>query len=185
MKRRIFIALDLSPALKQQVAEAITQWRFLPIRWLPPENWHITLVPPVYLDDPILETLITTLRRSRGCWEPFALRFSRVLLAPPGVPARMIWLEGEMPSELPKLKKKLEKLRASQPDLPPLKSESRPLHLHVTLARFEPGELRELEAKTRVLGEVDFSFEVHEVAVMESHLKPGGAVYETIARFPI
>ena len=180
MKRRVFIALDLPTGLKQQIAEAIKQWRWLPIRWLPSENWHITLIPPLYLDDPILDTLITTLRRGRG-WKPLALRFSRVSLAPPGVPARMVWLEGATPPELPKLKKKLERIWASEPTLPQPKPESRPPHLHVTLARFESGELRELEAKTRMLGEVDFRFEAKEVAIMESHLTPQGATYQTLA----
>ena len=184
MKCRIFLALDLPPELKQQIAETIKQWHWLPIRWLAPANWHITLIPPVYLEDQEFSALVELLRK-RKIGEPFPVVFSRVLLAPPGVPARMIWLEGETPPELPKLKKKLERQWASQPALPPLKTESRPLHLHVTLARFDPGELRELEAKTRVLGEVDFAFEAREIAVMESHLKPSGAEYSTIARFSI
>ncbi len=180
MRRRIFIAIDLPPELKAKVGEAIAQWRFLPIRWLPPENWHVTLVPPVYLEDAEISALSAILGKRR-LGESFLIRFSRVLLAPPGQTSRMIWLEGETPPELGKLKKKLEKLWASQPGLPPLKPESRPLHLHLTLARFEPGELRELEQKTRVLGDVDFAFEVKEITVMESHLKPTGVEYEKVA----
>ena len=184
MKRRIFIAINLPPELKQQISEAITQWRWLPIIWLKPENWHITLIPPVYLENSEVERLVALF--SRGHFgKPFALRFSRVVLAPPGVQARMIWLEGDTPSELPQLKKKFEKLWASEPVLPPLKPESRPLALHVTLARFEPGELKELESKTRTLGEVDFRFEANEIAIMESRLKSTGAEYETVARVPL
>lgn len=184
MKRRIFIGIDLPAELKAEAANAITQWRFLPIRWTPPENWHITLVPPRYLEDQELSALVKLLER-RKIDEPFPVVFSRVLLAPPGVPARMIWLEGATPPELPKLKHKLEKLWVSQPSVPSLKPELRLPHLHVTLARFEPGHLRELEAKTRVLGEVNFSFTAREIAVMESHLKPSGAEYETLATIPL
>lgn len=184
MKRRIFIAIDLPAELKEEIAHIITQWRFLPIRWTPSENWHITLVPPCYLEDQEFSALVKLLRK-RKIGEPFPVVFSRVLLAPPGGPARMIWLEGATPPELPKLEKKLEKLWASQPSLPSLKPESRPPHLHVTLARFEPGHLRELEAKTHVLGEVNFSFTAREIAVMESHLKPSGAEYETLATVPL
>lgn len=184
MKRRIFLALDLPPELKQRLDEAIKQWRWLPIRWLPSENWHITLIPPVYLEDSELESLVAALKRHRF-GGPFPVRFSQVVLAPPGVPARMIWLAGAVPAELPQLKKKLEKAWGGLGALPQPKAESRPLSLHVTLARFEPGELRELEQKTRVLGEVDFVFEVKEIAVMESHLKPSGAEYETLATLPL
>ena len=184
MARRIFIALDLPPDLKDNVAETIKQWRWLPIRWMAPENWHTTLIPPLYLEEPELDLLTKILEKGRLA-KPSHLLFSKILLAPPGVPARMIWLEGETPPELPKLKKKLERMWASANGLPPLPPEGRPPHLHVTLARFEPGELKELEAKTRVLGEVSFSFEAKEISVMESHLKPEGAEYELIATVPI
>ena len=192
MKRRIFIAIDLPPELKARVAEITTQWRWLPIRWLKPENWHITLVPPVYLEDAELEVLTAALKRHR-LGRAFVVRFSRVILAPPAVPARMIWLEGEAPVELAALKQKLEKAWAGVRGLPPPKAGSRPApsqtgmppSLHVTLARFEAGELRELEQKTRVLGEVDFPFEVQELAIMESHLKPSGAEYETRSTIPL
>ena len=184
MKRRIFIAVDLPTGLKQRIADTIKQWQWLPIRWLAPENWHITLIPPVYLEDAEVG-MLTKLFKKGSPGRPFVVRFSRVLLAPPGVPARMVWLEGEAPSELIQLQKKLEKAWASLAALAQPKDEHRPLALHVTLARFEPGELKELEAKTRTLGEVDFRFEANEVVVMESHLKPSGAEYGRLATVPL
>ena len=184
MKRRVFIAIDLPPELKQRIADTIKQWQWLPIRWLAPENWHITLIPPVHLEDPEIDALVALLKRQR-LGGPFGVRFSRVILAPPGAPARMVWLEGEAPSELTQLQKKLEKAWASLAALAQPKGEHRPLALHVTLARFEPGELKELEAKTRTLGEVDFRFEANEVVVMESHLKPSGAEYGRLATVPL
>lgn len=184
MKRRIFIAIALPAALKEKVSEIIQQWQWLPIRWLKPEHWHITLIPPVYLDASELELLIALLGESRF-GKFFSVRFSRIALAPPGVPARMIWLEGETPPELGQLKKKFEKVWSSASGLPPLKPETRPIALHVTIARFEPGELEELGEKTRVLGEVDFSFAAKEIVVTESHLKPSGAEYETLATIPL
>lgn len=184
MKRRIFVAIDLPSELKQRVSEAIAQWRWLPIRWLTPEHWHVTLITPVYLEDREVGVLSGLINRTR-LGKPFVVRFSRVVLAPPGAPARMIWLEGETPSALAKLKKNLEAAWSSAAVLPPLKTETRPFTLHVTLARFEPGELKELEAKTHSLGEVGVSFVAKEVAVMESHLKPSGAEYETLAALPL
>ena len=184
MKRRIFIALDLPTGLKENIAEAIKQWQWLPIRWLKPEHWHVTLIPPVYLEDAEREALVAHFKKIR--WgQTFPLRFSRITLAPPGVLARMVWLEGETPRELGALKGKLERLWASRPELPQPKVESRPLRLHLTLARFEPGELKELEQKTRMLGEIDFKFEVKEVAIVESLLKPSGAEYDTLAVIPL
>lgn len=184
MKRRIFIAIDLTGELKAKIAEIIKQWCWLPIHWLEPENWHITLVPPVYLDDEQISLLVGIFRKKRVS-KSFLLSFSRISLAPPGQPARMIWLEGETPGELVKLKNKLEKIWSTQSSLPPLKEDSRPPKLHVTLARFEPGELKELEAKTRVLGEVKLRLEAQEIAVIESRLKPSGAEYAIIMTIPL
>ncbi|MDP3727571.1 MAG: 2'-5' RNA ligase family protein [bacterium] len=206
MKHRIFIAIDLPPELKQRISETITQWRWLPIRWLAPASWHITLVPAVYLENSETETLLELVhhslpvparparlpdgqaggRQAGRFGKPFPVRFSRVVLAPPGIQARMIWLEGDTPPELVRLKKKIEAAWGQAPGgLPPLKRESRPLALHITLARFEPGELKELESKTHTLGEVDFRFEAQEVTVMESRLKPSGAEYERLAAVPL
>ncbi len=184
MKRRVFVAVTFPELLREQVSDLIKQWRWLPARWLKPENWHITLVPPVYFEGGEIDLLKDVL--SKG-WlgKPFAVKLSRVVLAPPGGKARMIWLEGETPPELAKLKKKIETLWLAEARLPRFEEESRSLKLHVTLARFEPGDLREIEEKTRVLGETKFNFKVKEVSIMESHLRPEGAEYETVAGFEL
>ncbi len=185
MKRRVFIAIDLPIELKHQVGEAIREFEWFPIRWLRPENWHITLVPPAYLEEPAVKHLTQLLKRE-ALGASFTLRFSRITLAPEGVQARMIWFEGAAPQELLALKRKLEDTLWSDQELRGLfKRETRPLHLHVTLARFEPGALKQLEAKTRILAEVHFVCRVAAIQVMESHLKPTGAEYETLAVVPL
>lgn len=180
MKRRIFLAIDLDPKLKSEVAALIRQWQWLPIRWVKPDNWHITLIPPAYFTDEEIQTLISFLERHR--WgKAFEVPFSRVALAPPGKAARMIWLEGNTPPEFARLKTRIEEAWRERRDLPLIKREDRPPKLHVTLARFEPGELRELGERMRVLAEVNFGFETAGLVVMESRLLPGGAEYESLA----
>ena len=66
-----------------------------------------------------------------------------------------------------------------------MKPETRLLHLHVTLARFAPGALKELESKTHTLGEVGFRFEANEIVVMESRPKPSGTEYDRIRVLPL
>lgn len=183
MGRRIFIALELPSDLKQKLARAISQWRWLSIRWLPPENWHLTLIPPAVLNYGELEKLLNVFGRTK-LQAPFNILFSRILLAPPGRPARMIWLEGDSSRELAQLKAKLEKIWPH--GNPTVKSKQpRTDTLHVTLARFQPGELAELESKMRVLGEAKFGFTCQAISVMESHLTREGARYETIAIVPL
>lgn len=180
MKRRIFVAIDLPADLKKDIAELIQQWRWLPIQWQKPEYWHITVFPPVSLEDKEVATLSELLRTSR-LGGPFSVEFSNIVLAPSGGPARMVWLEGRTPEALPLLKDRIEGMWRAAKNLPPLQAETRAPALHVTLARFEPGELKELEAKTKILGAVKLKFEAADIAVMESRLTPSGAIYTTLA----
>lgn len=97
MERRIFVAIPLPSALAEKIAGHISRWRWLPIRWIPPENWHITLAPPSYLAEDEISRLEKDLKR-RGL-KPLDIAFSQIALAPPGRPARMIWLEGDVTPE--------------------------------------------------------------------------------------
>jgi len=180
MKRRIFVAIDLPTDLKAEVSKLIQQWRWLPIRWLKPEHWHITVLPPVSLEDEEVAALSELLRLAR-LGGPFPIAFSNIVLAPSGGPARMVWLEGETPKSLPELRERIGAVWKSDRRLSPFRPETRALSLHVTLARFEPGDLAELEVKTKILGAVKLRFEAADIAVMESRLLPNGAEYQTLA----
>lgn len=180
MKRRVFIAIDLPQEVKARLETAISQWHWLPIRWLKPEFWHITLIPPLYLEDEEIRSLQAVLEHTVLA-KPFQLYFSRLMFAPPGIAARMIWLEGTTPKELSDLKKKLEDIMIARPYFFPIRREARPFKLHVTLARFQPGDLKDLQEKVRMLGEVDLKCSAQGIVLMESHLKSEGAEYELIA----
>ena len=96
MKRRVFIAIDLDSKLKNQIASLVRQWHWLPIRWIPPENWHLTLIPPAYFVDEEIGALLQFLAKRR--WgKSFPIKFSHISFAPPGKAARMVWLEGDAP----------------------------------------------------------------------------------------
>jgi len=180
MKRRIFLAIDLPADLKTEVAGLIQQWRWLPIQWQKPEHWHITVLPPIALEDEEVAALASALRASR-LGGPFSVAFSNIVLAPSGGQARMVWLEGKTPESLPALREHIEDVWNADKRLPALRPEARALALHVTLARFEPGDLKELEVKTKILGAVKLKFEAADIAVMESRLFPNGAEYRTLA----
>ncbi len=180
MKHRVCVAIDLPEELKTRISEMISQWRWLPIRWLPKEQWHVTLLPPRYLTDEELPHFLEHLK-AKASFDTFSIRFSRVLLAPPGTSARMVWIEGEAPPEFMKLKNRLEPSLQTNGSSKVWEPSSK---LHVTIARFKAGELKELEAKTHVLGEVQFRFTVREVALFESHFAPEGSRYEILAAIP-
>ena len=47
MNKRLFIAINLPPEIKKQIQRIIEQINIADnenFRWMPPENWHLTLV---------------------------------------------------------------------------------------------------------------------------------------------
>lgn len=185
MRRRIFLAIGLPEDVREKVIEAVKRWQWLPIRWLSPANWHITVIPPFYADDEELAKAKEAVGAVAGNFKSFRIKFNSIMLAPPGRKARMIWLSGPESKTLQKLKKEIEKrimhdnlIRSYQP-------EKRPIAAHITLARFEEGVLGQLEAKTKILEELKLDFAVNALCVVESHLKPTGAEYETLSRLPL
>ena len=46
VKKRIFLAVDISEQLRRQVEEWREKYQDWPVRWLPSKSLHITLVPP-------------------------------------------------------------------------------------------------------------------------------------------
>lgn len=182
MRKRIFIAVDLPNETRSKVAQAMKRWQWLPIRWLRPENWHITVIPPFYAEEEELERLKETAAEAAASLRPFSLSFRSIILAPPGEKARMIWLYGKASSGLQGLKEALEEKISEAKIITGFTKESRRVLSHVTLARFEEGALQQIEAKTSVLEELPMVFKAAELVIMESRLKAAGAEYKTLAR---
>ena len=185
MRKRIFIAVGLPDETRAKIAGAVKRWQWLPIRWLKPENWHITVIPPFYAEEGELERVKEAAAEAAASLRPFSLSFRSIILAPPGKKARMVWLYGKASSGLQGLKEALEEKISEEKMIPGFTKEGRQVLSHVTLARFEEGALQQIEAKTSVLEELPMGFEVRELAVMESRLKATGAEYNTLARIPL
>lgn len=177
MKRRVFVAIELPAKIKVKVEEQLKKFRVLPMRWIPPENWHFTLVPPQYLTEQELEKLQRLLSQTDS-GQVFELGFSRIEI----VATRergMIWLSGEAPIGLKELQAKL------QSSLGDVKTNGRELKLHVTLARFRNDKKPRTHSKVlRQLAE-KITFEVKDLGLIESQLLPEGARYTRLKTFPL
>ena len=98
----------------------------------------------------------------------------------------MVWAEGEKLEELGKLQNDLENsLLASS--VKEVESKSRPYAPHITLGRIRTWEFRQIEPEERpeVNEEINLSFEVNSIEVMESQLKRGGAEYAVLESAPL
>lgn len=179
---RLFVAVNLSEEAAAAVERAVDPWRErLPRgRWVPRENWHVTLkfLGGTY---PRLRAWV-----GEGVGEvaagatPFELRVAGLGVFPGPSRARVLWAglddpEGRLAATGARLDGRLAR---------EFRAEKRAYTPHLTVARFNPPvPMREhadaLEA-TRIEAE---PFEVDRLVLYRSHLSPRGARYEPLAEF--
>lgn len=187
MKHRIFIAINLPENIKNKLSSYEIKWPELPIRWTKKNNIHITLIFLGYLsNDELLEVCKMT-KEVVSQNSSFSINLKKVYYGPPKkMPPRMIWAEGEKSEELGKLQKDLENVLLTS-SVKGIESEVRPYTPHITLGRIKTWEFRQIEPGERpeVNEQIDLSFEVNSIDVMESELKKGGPNYTILESCPL
>jgi 2'-5' RNA ligase len=186
MRRRIFIAINLPEKIKEELASFKEKYPELPARWVKPENLHITLAFLGYVKDEDIPKIIEIVKNVASKHSPFLIRIVKIAYAPPKIsPPRMVWAIGEKNENLWKLQENLKnalmEMKISQLE------EGRGFIPHITLARIRKWEFKQMEPEERpeVDEDVNFSFEVKSIEIMESHLKRGGAEYTVLESFPL
>src|SRR3989344_2672736 len=174
MKHRVFVAIRVSQKLQEGVVKWTSAHPRLPVRWIAPENLHVTLIPPWY--EEAIERVEVEVANALQEAHPFPIEFETVSYGPTPKNPRLIWATGTTPQELTTLAKNLHKALKTP-------SENRPFQLHLTIARFRSEIFSSIPLK-KLDERVVWAQTVDAVELMESHLKPSGAQYETIARFP-
>ena len=163
MRHRIFIAINLPEDIKKKLAEYQLKWPELPVRWTKKDNLHITLEFLGYVADDELLQVFQNAREFASKHKPFSVTLNKICYGPPNkIPPRMIWAVGERTKELDFL-------------------------LHITLGRIKTWEFRQIEPEERpeVSEEINLSFEVNSIEIMESQLKRGGSEYVILESCPM
>lgn len=174
MKRRFFVACGISDVLAEQIFLWEQKFIDLPVRWLGRDALHITVVPPWEADNE--RGAAEFLGRISGIG-PFPVFFSRVSFGPSEHGPRLVWARGPSP-------KPLLALRDAAHRACSISDTARSFYMHVTIARFRPELFSQFRTK-----HLDERMKWHDEAtsfrLMESHLVPGGASYETLAEFSL
>jgi 2'-5' RNA ligase len=186
MKRRLFVAINLPREIKQKLETEVEKLKKLfmeagfDIRFLLPENWHLTISFLGYQIEEDLNSIIEATQMTVKKFENPKIEFEKINYGPPDKPPRMIWLVGskETSQKLTLIKDFLEKELINR-GVRLVRREYRLFNSHLTLAKFE------LSRKSLPPIEKSFShkFEAKSLDLMESHLKRTGAEYEILARF--
>ena len=163
MRHRIFIAINLPEDIKKELSSFENKWPELPVRWTKKDNLHITLEFLGYLSDEEVSKTCQETKELAAKHKPFTVTLNRICYGPPDkIPPYMVWAMGEKIREL---------------DLSP----------HITLGRIKTWEWRRLEPEERpeIEEEINLSFEVNSIEVMESQLKRGGSSYSILESCPL
>lgn len=105
--KRIFVAINISDRLKKKVSIFHQKYNNLPVRWIPDENLHLTLMPPTELDDNEMVKMIEKLKKIEGELGFIEVKFDQVCLGPDLRRPRLIWAKCEENSKLESLKNRM------------------------------------------------------------------------------
>jgi RNA 2',3'-cyclic 3'-phosphodiesterase len=178
---RLFIALNLPKAERRRIHEAAAPLREagFPVRWLDPENYHVTLKFLGNTRNEVVPVVEKVIRKVAVQTRTFPLTLNGFGAFPTIRRPRVIWLGADPIPALRCLKQDLEWALTRHG----FEQETRAFHPHVTLGRADEGQgagafrgLDELAAGLDYEGQVT----VETVDLMRSHLSKKGARYSIL-----
>jgi len=205
MKRRLFIAINLDPAAVRAIAKVeegikaeVPPDLLRDIRFVPEENWHITISFLGYQDEDGLTGTLRALGNAVPQLKIDKVVFEKLSYGPPGfalpVPSgidgsssrgkqpRMIWLSAdkETSRELGAAKEGIED--ELENNNVRFNRERRPMSGHITLARLDLNREQVLELPD-ISRTLNITSAVWGLDLMESELRRGGPEYSIMQRF--
>ena len=182
---RMFIAIDLDPALKAGLMELVGAFKRLEaeVRWVRPQGLHLTLKFLGEVDQAGLPAVGKAVRGAAAEHRSFPLVLQGTGTFPGGSRPRVLWAGVREGPELMAFQEAVE----SGLETEGYPREARPFHPHLTLGRVSgPSRVaeavRELEKRRdTVFGEMT----VRKVAMFESVLRPQGAEYRIAEEFDL
>lgn len=179
---RLFIAIPLPKEIRWQISAVLEEWKekydLRGFRWVPEEQWHITVVFLGDQPESAVSLISGAMARVAQQFTGPSLQFERIEYGPSPYEPRMIWLSGSEETS-----RGLGGIRDVLYD--ELKKEDmrweedwRPFRTHVTMARFDifriKGTLSPLDISIDALGHGNF------LLLFQSALTPQGPIYTLI-----
>ena len=187
MKKRLFIAIDISDEARGAAARYIEQmsekFGHVSAKWERPEKLHLTLKFLGSTEEDLIPKVIDIVDRNARRAESFTIEISGAGAFPSAKAARVLWLGVHEPTGT--LKELANNIEDDCTELG-FKHENRAFKPHLTLARIrDPRSSAELgrEHIANEFGPIKFT--CNELVIYESHLGRGGSTFEKLhtARF--
>lgn len=181
---RLFCAVELPPAVRQQLERGIGELRrrLPPARWVRAESIHVTLKFLGEQPNSLVGALEAEVRAALAACPPVEVRIGGGGFFPSPRRARVAWVGGQAVG-LDRWAAALEEAAAACG----VAREERPFSLHLTLARLErPWPEPDTERFLDAVGGWGFEpFVAQEVVLFESQLGPGGSRYTALRCWPV
>lgn len=194
--QRIFIAINLPKGIKEKIKKITEDLRGhsgLDIKWVVPENWHLTITFLGWQPDQAIDGIINALKDMVEEFSAPTVEFDKIVLFPDIENPRMIWVSGTEKSsqDLSKLKEDLENLLIDNNIR--FKIEKRKFITHINLTSIRSEEARNLnieelqkiidEANLKLEKYLPLSFEAESLDLMGSHPEKGEEKYLVLSKF--
>jgi len=184
MLLRCFIAIEIPETIKKSVADTIDSLKKSgsDVKWVSEENIHITLQFLGETEESLIPDIKGALDKILAPYSSFYIRITDVGCFPSGKRPRVIWVGMEESKSLINLYEDIsnEMVKFGY------KKEERGFTPHVTIGRVKSNRnMGELLSRLEEFKVADFpDFEVRNIKLMKSELKPSGAKYYTLAEIP-
>lgn len=183
---RLFIAVDCPIRIKEFLSQFLkNSFQFLPqkgIKWVHPNNFHLTLRFLGEVEESRVELLHTTLRESTIGFQSFSSKFTTLGFFPNSAKPKVFWIGLDDPEKkIANLAKTIEQGLVANG----FGKCDKEFSAHCTLARFaSPPLLRVLQQIEKIKVPPLAELKITQLLLMQSILLPEGPKYEVIARFP-
>lgn len=186
MKLRIFVAVEINDEIRRGLSGLITRLKTTgaDVKWVVPENVHITLKFLGYVEDAQVAAVSKLIRKAVASINSFTVDIKHLGAFPNWKRPRVIFVVAhEKDNNLATIYSRLDD---SLTELG-IKKEGREFTPHLTVGRVKsPNNLRALVETVDSLKESSFGqYTVESVALMQSDLKPTGPVYKKLDEFKL
>ncbi|CUU11404.1 MAG: RNA 2',3'-cyclic phosphodiesterase [Fimbriimonadales bacterium] len=184
---RLFVAVLIPPDLMHRLAQEQARLkRHLPdraLRWVAPENFHITLLFLGEQPEERLSAIREAVQQASSEVAPFTIQVQGLGVFPNWNRPQVLWSGVEQgTAPLTQLAQRLQQNLLETP-------ERKPFHAHITLARIKEGQsdlakrlLMQVEPrKNHLFG----AYEASHISLMLSELTPQGSRYTELERFEL
>ena len=183
---RAFVAVEMAAPLRLELAGAMQQLQRLaaPIKWVAPENIHLTLKFLGKVEDERVPEAIEIMKQCAEGIGPFELELKGAGAFPNLNRPRVLFVKAEdRPPVMAELARRLDR-RMTRAGVP---KEDRPFRSHVTIGRVRrPRPMPQVGENLASLAERNFGMMiVNRIVLIQSKLTPSGPVYTPVEHVPL